>query len=130
MLRPLLATLNLQEFIKLQHLLLAAGPSLAPLVENRLSGMVHTFLLLPRYRRIVARIARFPATSSIRRDLERRVVVFRLFGDKRSRCRRRRNGRGDNWSRRLSGHWLRGGDLSSDIFGCRLRRLGGCVVDR
>lgn len=131
MLRPLLTTLDPQKLVKLQHLLLAARPSLAPLVENRLSGVVHAFLLLPRYRRIVARIARFPATSGIRRDLEGRVVVFRFFGDRCSWCRRRRrNSRGDSWSRRLSDHRLRGGDLSSGIIGWFLWGLDGRVVDR
>lgn len=137
MLRPLLATLDLQELIKLQHALLAARPSLAPFMENRLSGMEHAFLLLPRYRRIVARIAPFSATGSICWDLKRRVIIFRLFGDRCSRSRRRgrngwRNSWRNSWSRLLCRRsWFRGdGGALSGLISCLLCRLNGCVVHR
>lgn len=103
MLLLLMAPLDFQKLVKLQHPLLAARPSLAPFVENRLPGMMHAFLLLPRHRWIVSHIAAFPATSSICWNLQIRVIGVRFFRDRcRSRSRRSR-GNGSR-SRRFSSH--------------------------
>lgn len=75
-----LASLDLHELVKLQHPPLAARPSLAALVEDGRSGMVHALLLVPRDRRIVGRLAPAPAAGRIGRDLEGWVVLLGLGG--------------------------------------------------
>lgn len=128
MLRLLFTPLNPQELVKLQHPLLTARPSLAPLVENRTSRMKHTLLLLPRYRRVVPGVAPSPTTGGIRGNPQRRIIGFRLF---RYRCRSRRANR---WCysglRRLRGHGFQGGAFSDGRvdFGF-LCGLSGGVVD-
>lgn len=114
MFRLLFTPLNPQELIKLQHPLLTARPSLAPLMENRMSRMENTLLLLPRDRRVVSGIAPSPTTGGIRGDLQRRIIGFRLF---RYRCRRSSrsrwaNGRCYSRLRRLRRHGFRGGAFS------------------
>ena len=116
MLLLLLTPLDFQKLVKLQHPPLAARPSLASFVENRLPGMVHAFFLVPRHRRIVSHIAAFPATSSICWNFQIWVIGVRFFNNRcRSRSRgSRSNGRGDSRSRRFSSHRFRRG---RDIFG-------------
>lgn len=95
--RLLRASGDLQELIKLQHPPLAAGPSFATLMEDRLARVVHTILVVPGSRPGISSSAASPAALCIGRDLERRVIrVGFLWWRFRGGC-RRHNGGGDGW---------------------------------
>lgn len=116
---------NLQEFVKLQHSALAAGPSFAALVEDRVSWVVHTLLIIASSRSGIRSSAALPSAGSVGRHLQVRIIRLGLW--------RRRGLRGGcrGYSSRDS--------LSPSILldGLRLRRrldnlrrLGGrCIVD-
>lgn len=70
---------NLQELIKLQHPPLTARPSFAALMEDRLAGVMNTFLLVPRSRTRPSSTAASPATRCIGWDLQLRVIGVRFF---------------------------------------------------
>lgn len=142
----LLTPLNLQKLIKLQHALLTARPTLAPLMKHRLSGMMNAVLSIARRRRaLVGSIAASPPTGRVGRDVE--AIVVRELGlvlggrgggrvrgrGKRGRMdgldaafghRRGHRRRGGFFGgRRLRG--LRGwGVVDGGVFGCRAGRDG------
>ena len=74
-----LASLDFHELVKFKHPSLAAWPSFATLMKDRMTGMVDTFLLLSRDSGIVYSFTPFSPAGRIWRYLERWVVWFRLW---------------------------------------------------
>lgn len=125
---------NLQELVELQHSALAAGPSLATLVEDGVARVVDAPLVVASRRATVGGTAASATTRRVRRDLHIRVVGLGLLDDRlgggSGRSRGRRDGNG--WAlvlllgRRgslLDLLWLRGGGIIDGgmLAGCAWR---------
>lgn len=119
-----------QELVKLKHAALAARPSFATLVEDRVARVVHAFLFLTGNGAIVRSPASFPTARSIGRNFQVWVVRLWLLNNGLcGGCAGSRNGGGNG---RALGDGLHPGDgrcCCWRFFGGLFRLGNWCVVD-